>query len=152
MFLRPGAKSSQAFGISFDRPTSEAAGSTVHNAAPTKAAKNIARSEAERLPVARYKKELLYLVEQHSVVIVLGETGSGKTTQIPQYLHEAGGVWTVMCKCIPYHVLHHLGTPHLPIWRPPCPGCAPCTPMQHTPGHTSCPSTPRYLRAQPCHA
>lgn len=27
---------------------------------------------------------------QNETVIVIGETGSGKTTQIPQYLHEAG--------------------------------------------------------------
>lgn len=29
-----------------------------------------------------------FLTDQ--VLIIVGETGSGKTTQIPQYLHEAG--------------------------------------------------------------
>ncbi|KAM7279154.1 hypothetical protein ACFE04_006288 [Oxalis oulophora] len=29
-------------------------------------------------------------INDHQVLIILGETGSGKTTQIPQYLHEAG--------------------------------------------------------------
>ncbi|WFD08485.1 RNA helicase [Malassezia vespertilionis] len=43
-----------------------------------------------RLPVAKHRNALLYLVEQHGVVIVVGHTGSGKTTQIPQYLLEAG--------------------------------------------------------------
>ncbi|KAK8537612.1 hypothetical protein V6N12_043765 [Hibiscus sabdariffa] len=29
-------------------------------------------------------------VEEYQVLVIVGETGSGKTTQIPQYLHEAG--------------------------------------------------------------
>lgn len=36
--------------------------------------------------------QILYLVENHSTVVIVGETGCGKTTQIPQFLHEAG--WT----------------------------------------------------------
>lgn len=38
------------------------------------------------------------MVETYQVVVVVGETGSGKTTQIPQYLHEAG--WTQQQYCI----------------------------------------------------
>lgn len=33
---------------------------------------------------------LVVQVEHHAVTIVVGETGSGKTTKIPQYLHSAG--------------------------------------------------------------
>jgi len=40
--------------------------------------------------VASYKRQLLYLVETHATVVVLGETGSGKTTQIPKFLDAAG--------------------------------------------------------------
>ena len=29
-------------------------------------------------------------MEQHATLVIVGETGSGKTTQIPQYLAEAG--------------------------------------------------------------
>ena len=43
-----------------------------------------------RLPVAKARDQLLYLLEKHQVVVVVGETGSGKSTQIPQYLMEAG--------------------------------------------------------------
>jgi pre-mRNA-splicing factor ATP-dependent RNA helicase DHX16 len=42
------------------------------------------------LPIYAFRDELLAAVEQYQVLIIVGETGSGKTTQIPQYLHEAG--------------------------------------------------------------
>ncbi|WVZ72770.1 hypothetical protein U9M48_021179 [Paspalum notatum var. saurae] len=46
--------------------------------------------QRQRLPVYKYRKAILYLVERHGTTIVVGETGSGKSTQIPQYLKEAG--------------------------------------------------------------
>lgn len=42
------------------------------------------------LPIAQLKGQLLYTIETHPVTIVVGETGSGKTTQIPQFLLGAG--------------------------------------------------------------
>jgi pre-mRNA-splicing factor ATP-dependent RNA helicase DHX16 len=42
------------------------------------------------LPVARAKDEILRAVKANQVVVIIGETGSGKTTQIPQFLLEAG--------------------------------------------------------------
>ncbi|XP_011190725.1 pre-mRNA-splicing factor ATP-dependent RNA helicase DHX16 [Zeugodacus cucurbitae] len=58
-------------------------------------------SEAERkrmtieetqksLPVYPFKDDLIEAVKEHQILIIEGETGSGKTTQIPQYLVEAG--------------------------------------------------------------
>ncbi|GAX23309.1 hypothetical protein FisN_21Hh005 [Fistulifera solaris] len=44
----------------------------------------------KRLPVYPYREEFLAAVKAHQVLILVGETGSGKTTQIPQYLHEIG--------------------------------------------------------------
>ena len=38
----------------------------------------------------RAGRQLLYMVEKYRVVVLVGETGSGKTTQVPQYLYEAG--------------------------------------------------------------
>ncbi|GAV27425.1 hypothetical protein PMKS-000893 [Pichia membranifaciens] len=42
------------------------------------------------LPVFQFRDELLRSVGKYQVLIVVGETGSGKTTQLPQYLYEAG--------------------------------------------------------------
>jgi pre-mRNA-splicing factor ATP-dependent RNA helicase DHX16 len=50
----------------------------------------------KKLPVYAYRDEFLAAVQDNKVLIVVGETGSGKTTQIPQYLHEAG--WSKLGK------------------------------------------------------
>lgn len=42
------------------------------------------------LPVFPFKEDIIAAVRDHQVLIIEGETGSGKTTQIPQYLHDAG--------------------------------------------------------------
>ncbi|BBN07307.1 ATP-dependent RNA helicase DDX35 [Marchantia polymorpha subsp. ruderalis] len=44
----------------------------------------------QRHPIFKHRHELLYLVKKHGVTVVVGETGCGKTTQLPQYLMEAG--------------------------------------------------------------
>lgn len=43
----------------------------------------------KQLPAFKVRNELLNLINENQVVIVIGETGSGKTTQIPQFLYEA---------------------------------------------------------------
>jgi pre-mRNA-splicing factor ATP-dependent RNA helicase DHX15/PRP43 len=44
----------------------------------------------KKLPAWEAKSHLIKLVYQHQILILQGETGSGKTTQIPQFLCEAG--------------------------------------------------------------
>jgi pre-mRNA-splicing factor ATP-dependent RNA helicase DHX15/PRP43 len=43
-----------------------------------------------KLPVYQFKDELMAKVMENQSIVVEGETGSGKTTQIPQFLLEAG--------------------------------------------------------------
>ncbi|KAK3018442.1 hypothetical protein RJ639_004259 [Escallonia herrerae] len=42
------------------------------------------------LPIFSVRDELLQVIRENQVVVVVGETGSGKTTQLTQYLHEEG--------------------------------------------------------------
>ncbi|MFE7778256.1 ATP-dependent RNA helicase HrpA [Streptomyces sp. NPDC057445] len=44
----------------------------------------------EQLPVSQKRDEILAAIRDHQVVIVAGETGSGKTTQIPKICLELG--------------------------------------------------------------
>ena len=46
--------------------------------------------QRQRLPIFACRNHILYLLEANQVVVIVGETGSGKSTQIPQYLYESG--------------------------------------------------------------
>ncbi|KAL3985857.1 Oligonucleotide/oligosaccharide-binding (OB)-fold family protein [Acanthocheilonema viteae] len=48
------------------------------------------REQRESLPIFALKKALLEAVAAQNILIVIGETGSGKTTQITQYMVEVG--------------------------------------------------------------
>jgi ATP-dependent RNA helicase DHX8/PRP22 len=48
------------------------------------------QAQRRNLPIYQFKDEFLAHVDSHPVTILVGETGSGKTTQIPQYLYEHG--------------------------------------------------------------
>lgn len=43
----------------------------------------------QTLPVMEHKQSLLEKVENNQVVVLVGETGSGKTTQVPQFVVES---------------------------------------------------------------
>ncbi|WP_405693258.1 ATP-dependent RNA helicase HrpA [Streptomyces sp. NBC_01185] len=55
-----------------------------------RAARMPALSYPEQLPVSQKKDDILEAIRDHQVVIVAGETGSGKTTQIPKICMELG--------------------------------------------------------------
>merc|ERR1719359_151270 len=42
------------------------------------------------LPVYAYREQFLEAVRDFQILVIVGETGSGKTTQVPQFLHEVG--------------------------------------------------------------
>ena len=44
----------------------------------------------KKLPVYQQKQVILDSLEKNQVIVVQSPTGSGKTTQIPVILHEAG--------------------------------------------------------------
>uniref|UniRef100_A0A087Y4G0 ATP-dependent RNA helicase DHX29 n=1 Tax=Poecilia formosa TaxID=48698 RepID=A0A087Y4G0_POEFO len=46
------------------------------------------QAEREKLPVFQHRGRVLEALQRHRVVVVAGETGSGKSTQIPQFLLE----------------------------------------------------------------
>ncbi|CAI2349570.1 unnamed protein product [Caenorhabditis sp. 36 PRJEB53466] len=43
-----------------------------------------------RLPIFKNRGHILYMCERYRTVIIVGETGCGKSTQVPQFLLEAG--------------------------------------------------------------
>ena len=87
------------------------------------------QEQREYLPVFSVREELLTIIHENQIVVVVGETGSGKTTQLTQYLHEGGftDFGVVGCTQVsvfveqhhslslfntPYHSLSLLNTPH----------------------------------------
>ena len=48
------------------------------------------KQQREFLPVYGSREDLMHVIRENNVVVVVGETGSGKTTQMTQYMHEEG--------------------------------------------------------------
>ncbi|XP_037036273.1 probable ATP-dependent RNA helicase DHX34 isoform X2 [Bradysia coprophila] len=48
------------------------------------------RKTQANLPVAQFRNEIVSAVREEQVVFIAGDTGCGKSTQIPQFLHQAG--------------------------------------------------------------
>lgn len=55
--------------------------------------------QRQYLPIFSVRDELLQVIRENQVVVVVGETGSGKTTQMTQYLHEDGQTTFGMIGC-----------------------------------------------------
>ncbi|KAI9732300.1 MAG: DEAH-box ATP-dependent RNA helicase prp22 [Cirrosporium novae-zelandiae] len=48
------------------------------------------KDQREGLPIFKFRKALMEAVAEHQLLVLIGETGSGKTTQVTQYLAESG--------------------------------------------------------------
>lgn len=55
--------------------------------------------QRQSLPIYKLKDELIKAISNNQILIVVGETGSGKTTQMTQYLAEAGFTTTGKIGC-----------------------------------------------------
>ncbi|KAM0754168.1 P-loop containing nucleoside triphosphate hydrolase protein [Meredithblackwellia eburnea MCA 4105] len=104
-FWKPGTiapGSSIATGSSIDRDKdaeSGGGGAGGPGAVTGRVQGNIAVSQRrDRLPITKERNSLLYLLEEHPVVILQSPTGTGKSTQLPQFLLEAG--WATDGRCI----------------------------------------------------
>lgn len=60
---------------------------------------NSLAQQRQYLPIYTVRDDLLQVVRENQVVVVVGETGSGKTTQLTQYLHEDGYTTTGVVGC-----------------------------------------------------
>ena len=71
-----------------DKNNSDATAATAQ--AKELSAKEKMEQTRRALPIYAFREELVAAMKEYQILIVVGETGSGKTTQIPQYLHEEG--------------------------------------------------------------
>ena len=67
---------------------------------PAAPAGNPHRAQREGLPMFAQRGALLAALDRSQVVVVEGETGSGKSTQVPQYVLEAAAEARTPCSII----------------------------------------------------
>ncbi|CAJ1073594.1 ATP-dependent RNA helicase TDRD9 [Xyrichtys novacula] len=71
--------------------------------------------EYPNLPITKNRQELVSLVENNSVVIVKGATGSGKTTQLPQYILDHYNEKNAPCNIVVTQP-HKIGARNVAQW------------------------------------
>lgn len=54
----------------------------------------------QQLPIYPYRVYLINMIHRNQVIVISGETGSGKTTQIPQYILEDSNKYKRTCRII----------------------------------------------------
>jgi HrpA-like RNA helicase len=66
---------------------------------PSQENNDIIRKRKE-LPIAAFREKILATIRENQVVIISGDTGSGKTTQVPQYILEEASELNLRCNII----------------------------------------------------
>ncbi|EER12227.1 ATP-dependent RNA helicase protein, putative [Perkinsus marinus ATCC 50983] len=61
-------------------------------------------SSRTALPIAKHREQILAALESSRIVLIAGDTGCGKSTQVPQYLLEADRDSSIICE--------HAESPH----------------------------------------
>jgi HrpA-like RNA helicase len=53
------------------------------------------KKEVNSLPIHKYKHEIIQKLKANNIILVIGETGSGKTTQMPQIINSFSSEHTI---------------------------------------------------------
>ncbi|GAB0096425.1 RNA helicase [Sergentomyia squamirostris] len=67
---------------------------------PPQSQGNHVRNFRKQLPIYQMRSEILGKVHDNQVIVIVSETGSGKTTQVPQYLLENATKYNQPCRII----------------------------------------------------
>lgn len=70
---------------------------------PAKCKVNLNSQESnwrQSLPIWAQKSEILQSISQNQVTLITGDTGSGKTTQVPQYILEHAAETGTQCRIV----------------------------------------------------
>ncbi|KAJ4459162.1 putative ATP-dependent RNA helicase DEAH13 [Paratrimastix pyriformis] len=92
---RDGATSKDAAATAAATATPTTTGTTVTTVTTGTTIKRRPEIEEKRAKLPIYNEEATVMeeIKEHNVVVICGETGCGKTTQVPQFLWEAGFGW-----------------------------------------------------------
>ncbi|KIP03746.1 hypothetical protein PHLGIDRAFT_110455 [Phlebiopsis gigantea 11061_1 CR5-6] len=72
------------------RPKKKLKVANVHPTGPGSSKQAAIQEQRKQLPISRGRNAIIKEIRENDVTVLVGETGSGKTTQIPQYLLDSG--------------------------------------------------------------
>ena len=73
--------------VKFEAPSGKEAGPA--SRATVRYSREEIQAQRQALPITAARQRLVEEIRRNHTTVLIGETGSGKTTQIPQYVHES---------------------------------------------------------------